>query len=151
MRRPSVPFYKGFMRASRPRFTTRARARLNDTPNRAMPGTGFSRPHSSNLAAFRSERYIYAGDYSLFCISASNAKRLIAARAAPIMALLLLSQDHVRPPSVSESRSSIIAFIYRRGADKFWFVGLSNTIKFAYRGLFKNGNFKSGWIEARCY
>lgn len=43
MRRPSVPFYKGFMRASRPRFTTRARARLNDTPNRAMPGTGFSR------------------------------------------------------------------------------------------------------------
>lgn len=79
MRRPSVPFYKGFMRASRPRFTTRARARLNDTPNRAMPGTGFSRPHSSNLAAFRSERYIYAGDYSLFCI-ASNAKRLTGAR-----------------------------------------------------------------------
>lgn len=49
MRRPSVPFYKGFMRASRPRFTTHART--NDTPNRAMPGTsGFSRPFQRTAA-----------------------------------------------------------------------------------------------------
>lgn len=94
-------------------------------------------PHSSNLqlGRFRSERCIYAR------------LRLIAARAASIMALL----PSPRPSTMSKSRSSMCNRVYLSPRCGQILVHRIERLGFGYLGsrtrYFKNEKFKSGWIE----
>lgn len=49
---------------------------------------------------------------------------------------IALSQHHVRPPCRNQDHRCAIAFIYRRGVDKFWFIeSNASALDISGRGL----------------